>query len=626
MIPSDWYRTRRDHWRSRGADLSRRALTLSRARVATFLTAAALLGWGIAHRNLPAGIIGLAGFVAFGWLAAIHARVLAALERCEAAGRHHSAALARLTRDWAHVPEAHAPGSVDLNAHPYAVDLDLAGRASLAAWLGAPATSDGERHLWRWLLSSSDPADVAKRQDAVEDLAAKREWRESLAVEGALLNVSAADMASFLAWAESAVPALPRAVGVLSGVLTVALWVLLAVFLPPVISTYPFPAQPGQDPDALMRLWFQAWPTPWWLIPFVLGVVLSYLYERQICAVFDRAGLGERSLPGLSTMLALVCREPWRAPNLAAAQARMQAGGDAPSIVRTLARRSGWSELRRSAALLHFPIQAFTLWDFHVLFLVERWRAHHGTKVRGWLDSLGEVDALAVLSHVRADEPGWAMPTLDPSAESFEAAALGHPLINGDRRVANDVTVGPKGSILLVTGSNMSGKSTLLRSVGLNAVLAQAGAPVCAASLRMPPADIYTSIRIQDSLAQGFSYFMASLARLKAIVDAADRAGGGRVLLYLLDELLQGTNSAERGIAVRAVVRHLLAANTIGMMTTHDLALASQPPLSTAARLVHFTEQVKPDGTMTFDYTLRSGLATSTNALRLMQLIGIDPE
>jgi DNA mismatch repair ATPase MutS len=154
-------------------------------------------------------------------------------------------------------------------------------------------------------------------------------------------------------------------------------------------------------------------------------------------------------------------------------------------------------------------------------------------------------------------------------------------------------------------------------------VLAQAGAPACASSLRLPSCDLQASIRVQDSLELGLSYFMAALARLKAIVDAAEHERENRVLLYLLDEILQGTNSVERSVAVRGVVRHLLDAGAIGAMTTHDLAVASQPPLATAARLVHFTETVDERGTMSFDYRLRPGLATSRNALRLMRMIGI---
>jgi DNA mismatch repair ATPase MutS len=204
------------------------------------------------------------------------------------------------------------------------------------------------------------------------------------------------------------------------------------------------------------------------------------------------------------------------------------------------------------------------------------------------------------------------------------AESLGHPLLPDDKRVDNDVRVGPPGTLVLVTGSNMSGKSTLLRAIGLNIVLAQAGSVVAAGRFALPPSDLQTSLRVQDSLELGLSYFMAALARLKGVVDAAEHERPERVLVYLLDEILQGTNSVERGLAVRAVARHLLEAGAIGVMTTHDLSVAGEEPLASAAELVHFTEHVNDNGEMGFDYRLRPGLATSRNALRLMKLIGID--
>jgi DNA mismatch repair ATPase MutS len=207
----------------------------------------------------------------------------------------------------------------------------------------------------------------------------------------------------------------------------------------------------------------------------------------------------------------------------------------------------------------------------------------------------------------------------------FEAEAIAHPLIEAGRRVSNDVSVGPPGTLLLVTGSNMSGKSTLLRSIGLNIVLAQAGSVVAATRLSVPACDLQTSIRVQDSLELGLSYFMAALARLKGVVDSAQHERPGRVLFYLLDEILQGTNSVERAIAVRAITRHLLDAGAIGAMTTHDLGLAAEEPLAAAAQLMHFTESVDADGHMRFDYRLRPGIATSRNAIRLMKMIGIEP-
>jgi DNA mismatch repair ATPase MutS len=291
--------------------------------------------------------------------------------------------------------------------------------------------------------------------------------------------------------------------------------------------------------------------------------------------------------------------------------------------MRRLNRILGFGDIRRGAAIFHFFIQALTLWDFHVLDWLERWRVSTGLRVRGWLDALAQLDAHCLAASTRADNPVWALPQIVTGAR-VDAVALGHPLIPDDRRIANDVTVGPPGTLLLITGSNMSGKSTLLRAIGLNAILAQTGAAVCATRFHLPHVDVQTSIRVQDSLELGLSYFMAALARLKGVVDAAEHERPGRVLLYLLDEILQGTNSAERGIAVRAVARHLLEAGAIGAMTTHDLNLAGEEPLKSAAQLVHFTEIVDEQGTMRFDYRLRPGLATSRNALRLMQMIGID--
>ena len=196
-------------------------------------------------------------------------------------------------------------------------------------------------------------------------------------------------------------------------------------------------------------------------------------------------------------------------------------------------------------------------------------------------------------------------------------------------RLANDVEVGPSSSFLLVTGSNMSGKSTLLRSVGLNVLLAQAGGPVCASQCRLPPTEIATSMRVADSLARGVSFYMAELQRLKQVVDHADRLRdeSSRTLLYLLDEILLGTNSAERHIAVVRVMHHLLEAHTIGAISTHDLSLADSEELAGACQPVHFREQiVTRDGCdeMTFDFVLRPGVATTTNALKLLEMVGLD--
>ena len=603
MNARDWHADRAASWTAARDAEAVRGARLSRWRLATFLGGIALAWWGIDRGAvaLVAGGIGLLG--AFAALVVVHARVIDARDRAETARDVNAQALARIARDWRVLAQVPPPPALDFDAHPYARDLDLFGHASLTTYLGPGATGSGTSLLSAWLLTPADQATVRERQDAVRELAARREWREALTTEGRLGPIDAAELQAFLAWIERGDVASRPWLRVIVLVLTACIISLIAAQLA------------GITRDS------------WWLLPMTIGIVLSFGRARRTYAVFDRVSIGDRALRRYAAMLDHASRDRWSSPALTRLQAVIRSGGAAPAAIRRIARLGEWSELRTGAALLHFPIQAITLWDFHVLFAIERWRARCGSHVRKWIEALAEVDALAVLGAVADHEPDWAMPAVDLAHASVRATAIGHPLIAADRRVTNDVTVGPPGSLLLVTGSNMSGKSTLLRAIGLNIVLAEAGAPVCAAAFSMPPASLYTSIRVQDSLELGLSYFMAALARLKAIVDAAERRRDrSRPLVYLLDEVLQGTNSVERGIAVRAVARHLLDAGAIGAMTTHDLALAGEEPLASAATLVHFTEHVAPDGTMSFDYRLRGGLATSRNALRLMQLIGIDPK
>ncbi|MGA2062365.1 MAG: DNA mismatch repair protein, partial [Thermoguttaceae bacterium] len=277
---------------------------------------------------------------------------------------------------------------------------------------------------------------------------------------------------------------------------------------------------------------------------------------------------------------------------------------------------------------VHLPLQFVFLYDFHVLNLLEAWQTKYGRYARVWFQALGKFEALSSLAAVAHDHPQWAMPEVAHSAERFQARKLGHPLLPCQARVDNDVEVGPAGSCLLVTGSNMSGKSTLLRAIGVNAILAQAGAPVCAERLSMPPLVPATSMRIHDSLEDGVSYYMAQLMRLKEIVDLArdPEKRNNRTLLYLLDEILLGTNSKERHIAVVRVLHYLVQREAIGAVSTHDLDLAASQPLSDVCRCVHFQETLhdhQAEHPMTFDYILHPGVATTTNALKLLKIVGL---
>ncbi|MEM9366825.1 MAG: MutS family DNA mismatch repair protein, partial [Planctomycetota bacterium] len=302
-----------------------------------------------------------------------------------------------------------------------------------------------------------------------------------------------------------------------------------------------------------------------------------------------------------------------------------------------------WVNLKQSAAtfLPYIVLQSWFLWDIHALRRLERWQKKHGEFAEAWLTSLAELDALMSLAALIDDHPTWTEPVWQlapatahaaPSPPLVSSTAMGHPLLPESDRVDNDVTIGPPGSFLLVTGSNMSGKSTMLRSVGLNTCLAMAGGPICARELRLPAIELATSIRVADNLGDGVSYYMAELQRLAEVVDHAKQLAKSNQLtqLFLLDEILQGTNSRERQIAVARVLRHLSRCGSIGAITTHDLELADEPEMGERALPVHFRETVRPDADgndrMTFDYRMRNGICPTTNALRLLELVGLQED
>jgi hypothetical protein len=516
-------------------------------------------------------------------------------------------ALARLDRRWDDLP---LPWTPDVPAdHPYAGDLDIVGRASLFQLLDTTATRMGRETLARWLLAPAAAATAESRQGAVADLAPRLELRQEIDLRGRASADEEADPEPFLAWAEG-----PDG-------LTDTAWLRWAAWL---------------GPGALLTLGvadlagFTAWP--FWVIPLLANLLIGATVARRAYATIAEVATAQRAIAAYAGQLDLLAAADLTDPALRDLQASLGAGPrSAPVMLRRLGRLAGMAI--PPSSVLYVPLQALTLWDVHVLTALERWKRAGGGDARRWLTVLGDAEALSSLAGLRYDNPDWVFPDLrqDGAETTYHATMLGHPLLRDDGRVRNDVTIGPPGTFLLVTGSNMSGKSTLLRAIGVNAVLAQAGGPVCAEALSLPPVELWTSARVEDSLERGVSFFLAELQRLKLIVDAATRARerGGPPVLYLLDEILQGTNTAERSVAARRVIAYLVEQGAIGAVSTHDLALADDPRLAMSAVPVHFTDTVGegPDAPpMSFDYHLRPGVATTTNALRLMRLIGLDLE
>jgi hypothetical protein len=560
-------------------------------RLISFLLAVACAGagwWrGWSLLAVPAG----ACLVAFVALVVWHGRLSARERRAALRRQINEEALLRLARDWDGLP---GPVAVPPDDHPYAADLDVTGRASLLRLMDTTTTPVGSDVLTGWLMAAADAAVVRERQAAAAELADQLDLREELQLRGRLQAGDRPDPEPFLRWTEASDR--PER------------WTLLRVW-----------AWAG---PALALLLALLWLThvvaaPLWIAAVALnagvGLVLGGPVEGALSPVRSHHGV----LAVYAQQLSLLSGATYTSATLR----DLTAGGrQATRELRRLDTLAGFAVPPASA--LYLVLQTAFLWNVHVLAAVERWRARAGRRARGWLQALGELEALAALGGLANAHPAWAWPELDPEADRLEATALGHPLLEPARRVDNDVTVGPPGTLLLVTGSNMSGKSTLLRAVGTNAVLAGAGGPVCAARLRLPPLRVWTSMRISDSLERGVSHFLAEVRRLKEIVEAAE--SGGPPVCYLLDEVLQGTNTAERQVAARAILGHLAAQRAIGAVSTHDLTLADDTATAAIARLVHFRETISSgEPAMTFDYRLRPGLATSTNALRLMELVGL---
>ncbi|MBO0684386.1 MAG: DNA mismatch repair protein MutS [Candidatus Dormibacteraeota bacterium] len=596
------YRERSDRFGRDAAAAAARSSTVSNLRLAAFVLLAVcvvLAVWlGLPVLTAPAALL----LVVFGWLVWHHAGLERRRREALLRQRINDEALARLGRRWNTLPHRLQPPADP--AHPYAQDLDLFGRASLLHLLDCTTGPMGSGTLAGWLLAPADPGVVEGRQAGVRELASLLELREELQVRGRSRDAGQTpDPEPFLAWCEDA-PWLRHRPALLwaARLSPLLLWASLVAWL--------------------VRLA----PVPLWPVFLVanlgIGLLAAEATQRVLARVVEHKG----ALDQYGEQLGLLAGAGFSAPDLERLRSAAAAGGvSSDRLLRRLDRIVGFAVPPGSVAWL--ALQALFLWNVHVLWALERWQALAGGRARTWLQALGELEALASLAGLAHAHPSWAFPELDPDAEGLVAEAIGHPLLPPAVRIDNDVSLGPPGTFLLVTGSNMSGKSTLLRSIGVNSVLAAAGAPVCARRLRLPPVRLWTSMRVADSLEEGVSQFLAEVRRLKQIVDAASEPGAR--LLYLLDEVLRGTNTAERQVAARRVIAHLAGRGTLGCVSTHDLTVADTPRLAAVARPVHLKESITArDGrpAMSFDYRLRPGLATSTNALRLMEAMGLSLE
>ncbi len=607
--PREEYLSRIARRRAALAECDRRHNRLGFLRVVTVAAAAAVAYAAWRHGALSGWWLLLPGAVFF-TLGGLLQRVLNDQSRLSRALAFYDRALERIEDRWAGTGESGARFLDEL--HLYAQDLDLFGDGSLFQLLSNARTRMGEETLAAWLLAPSPPETVADRQKAVVEIAPRIDLREDLAVLGEEARAGVHPEA-LAAWGERA-PLLERTwfrgAAVVLSVFGAAAIVAGFVYLSAAIGLVDLP----EKTMFAMRAYFL-------FVVLALGPVV-WRFKKRTDRILEEVEESARDLALLAGVLRRLEAESFASPRLIALRAALEVEGRPAS--RRIAALNRLMELVDSRG--NRVVQAIgplLLWDLHLSYALEDWRRVSGPALRPWLSAVGEIEALSSLAEYAYEHPLDVFPEFAAAAESpcFEGEALCHPLLAAGAVVPNDVRLGGELRVLVVSGSNMSGKSTLLRTVGVSAALAQAGAPVRARRLRLSPLAVGASIRIQDSLQAGASRFYAEITRLRQIMEKTEAE---TPVLFLIDEFLHGTNSHDRRIGAEAIVRGLVERGAIGLITTHDLALAHiADTLAPRAANVHFEDHLEA-GRMHFDYKMRPGVVAKSNAIELMRSVGLE--
>ncbi len=572
--------------------LRERRLGYAKLAVAAIALLAALL---FLHflKHLEFLVISVAGFMV---LAVLHEKLLARLRFRDRAITFYERGEARLEGRWTGTGES---GERFLDPlHPYARDLDLFGAGSLFELLSTARTRSGEETVAAWLKAAAPLDEVLARQDAVRDLEGRIGFREQLYCLGETVR-QGVHSEPLAAWGERAPAFSNRTTRRVTRGLA-ALWLLS----------------------------LGAWAV-WGLVDLpILATLLNAAWAHRMHKRLEPAAealeAAADSLELLSGVLGLLEREPFRAQRLTALQASLQQAGLAPSAaIRKLARLVEYIRARHSLFLR--PLDMVVFWSAQLVFAAEGWQQDFGLSLRGWLQAVGELEALTALAGYAYEHPADVFPEFAAQTDAgntavFDAEGLAHPLLAASKAVRNDLKLGDGLQLILLSGPNMAGKSTFIRSIGVNAVLAQCGAPVRATRLRLSPLTVAASICVLDSLSGGVSRFYAEIHRIKLI---SDLTFGPLPVLFLLDELLSGTNSHDRLAGSEFIVRSMMERNAIGIVSTHDLALTHIPDaMGARAANFHFEDRFE-GGQLIFDYKLKPGVVKTSNALELMRAIGL---
>ena len=507
-------------------------------------------------------------------------------------------ALDRITGKWVQFTDK-GKEYVD-QEHQYSIDLDIFGQASVFQWINNTFTFLGRKFLKDTLIEpEKEILKIKERQAAINELADKLDWRQHFLAEGSSIKNGLKNPESVLKWAENE-NYIFRRPWLIVVIRLISAATVVSLLLPFINIRFLYLTG--------ILLLIQ-------LILFLIGLrfhtnanELTYLHKDTILT--------------FQKLLTQIEREKFAAKYLSELKSSLtdSNGNYASKQINELSFIFDIMTFKNSP-LIYFILNIIFLLDYHCMFALEKWKGKSGHSLRTWLAVIGRWEELSSLATIKYDNPDWCFPRFTISNQNLSAQAMGHPLLFSEARVCNDLNIKGSGKVLLITGSNMSGKSTLLRTVGLNLVLAYTGAPVCASGFTCSIMDIYTSMRVNDNLEKNISSFYAELLRIKTIIQAASKSNS---ILFLLDEIFKGTNSKDRHMGAAAVIRTLSTMGAVGLVSTHDLELADlEHDKDIDLENYHFSESYA-NNQIIFDYRLCAGVSKTTNAIYLMKMVGID--
>lgn len=589
------YEKRKKYYAQRLRKLTLKLNHLSNIRLVVFLTGCALVAFFTkTHQTTWGWIMALGTLLSFGGLVFGHQTLKNQQNYLQVLLETYDQALQRLTGEWKTFPDQGE--DFQDSAHPYAEDLDLFGPGSLFQWLNMAKTFRGREKLKEILTKSPDEADtILKRQEAIKELARNLAWRQRFAAEARVAKRPLNSPQSIIEWARAYdTTYLDLRVIILARALPLITILFLLLYLLTGRVSFWFP---------LGGLVIQA---------------LILFFGKQRGKVLNAVYAYKESIKVYESMLERFEQRMFQAEYLQMLKKGLY-DRDGKKAFEQIRKLAGLADLiaNRSNAMFQI-INILTLWDIQCLIALESWKEKSGRSLDRWVETIAELEALCSLALIPMDHPTWGFAEISQEKSGITAVKMGHPLL--ENSVCNDLTLEQGSGILLITGSNMSGKSTLLRTIGINLVLAYAGAPVYAQRFSCMLLPIYTCMRVSDNLGKSISSFYAELLRIKQIVSASKTGQ----IFFLLDEIFKGTNSQDRHAGAKVLIRQLSKAGALGMVSTHDLELGDlERESDRRIRNYHFREYYKNDE-IQFDYKLRPGISTTRNALYLIKMAGIE--